>query len=39
MLDTTITNLSSHSTAVAGTVAAGGVNNITSNGIPIGNGD
>jgi hypothetical protein len=37
MLDTTTTNLNSHSTGVAGTLAAGGVNNIMSNGIPIGN--
>ena len=37
LLDATVTNLSSHSTAVAGTLAAGGVNNITSNGVPVGN--
>jgi len=36
MLDTTVTNLSSHSTAVAGTLMAGGVNIVYSNTIPIG---
>jgi hypothetical protein len=36
MLDTTVTNLSSHSTAVAGTLMAGGVNIVYSNSIPIG---
>lgn len=36
MMDTITTNLSSHSTAVAGTLAAGGVNTIYSNSIPIG---
>lgn len=37
MLDASTTNLNRHSTAVAGTLAAGGANNIMSNGIPIGN--
>ncbi len=36
MLDVTVTNLSSHSTAVAGTLMAGGVNTVYSNGVPIG---
>jgi Subtilase family len=36
MLDASVTNLSSHSTAVAGTLMAGGVNTIYSNGVPIG---
>lgn len=37
MIDASTVNLSSHSTAVAGTLIAGGVNNILSNTIPIGN--
>ncbi|MEI7733617.1 MAG: S8 family serine peptidase [Verrucomicrobiota bacterium] len=37
LLPTSFTNVSSHSTAVVGTLAAGGVNNINSNGVFIGN--